>query len=63
MLFCTADDPSGIGKSALVACTVRCGRDAGMRILNARGGELEQAFGYGVVRQLYAECAGMPTWA
>jgi hypothetical protein len=44
---------AGIGKSALLADAVRRGRHAGMRILSARAGEIEQQFGYGVVRQLF----------
>ena len=44
---------AGIGKSALLAEAVRRANDAGMLVLGARGGELEQGFGYGVVRQLF----------
>ncbi|MDQ3722233.1 MAG: AAA family ATPase [Actinomycetota bacterium] len=44
---------AGIGKSALLACAVQRAAGAGMRVLSARGGELEQDFGYGVVRQLF----------
>jgi DNA-binding CsgD family transcriptional regulator len=44
---------AGIGKSALVARAARCAADAGMHVLRARCGELEQDFGYGVVRQLF----------
>lgn len=44
---------AGIGKSALLAHATRCAAAAGMCVLTARGGELEQAFGYGVVRQLF----------
>ena len=45
--------PAGIGKSALLAAAVERARDAGMLALTARGGELERAFGFGVVRQLF----------
>ena len=44
---------AGIGKSALLSYAMRRARSAGMRVLSARGGELEQGFGYGVVRQLF----------
>ena len=44
---------AGIGKSALLAYAVRHASAAGMRVLSARAGELEQDFGYGVVRQLF----------
>ena len=42
----------GIGKTALLAHAHDAARDAGMRVLSARGGELERDFAYGVVRQL-----------
>jgi predicted ATPase len=44
------EGPPGIGKSSLLAAA----RDAaaGMRVLDARGGELERAFPFGIVRQL-----------
>ena len=44
---------AGIGKSALLACATRRAADSGMRVLRARGGELEQGISYGVVRQLF----------
>jgi len=44
---------AGIGKSSLLAHAVRAARDSGMRVLVARGGELEHEFAYGVVRQLF----------
>ena len=47
------EGPAGIGKSSLI----RAGREragaAGMRVLAARGSELERSFAYGVVRQLF----------
>jgi DNA-binding CsgD family transcriptional regulator len=43
---------AGIGKTALIAATRELARDAGLEPLVARGAELEQAFGFGVVRQL-----------
>lgn len=47
------EGPAGIGKSSLMAETRARGQQAGMRVLGARGSELERAFSYGVVRQLF----------
>lgn len=44
---------AGIGKSSLLTRAAQHGRDAGMLVLTASGGELEQDFGHGVVRQLF----------
>jgi DNA-binding CsgD family transcriptional regulator len=44
---------AGIGKTALLAHAIVRGRAQGMRVLRARGGELEREFAYGVVRQLF----------
>ncbi|MBW3607337.1 MAG: ATP-binding protein, partial [Actinobacteria bacterium] len=44
---------AGIGKTSLLAHASRMASDAGMRVLRARGGELEREFAYGVVRQLF----------
>jgi DNA-binding NarL/FixJ family response regulator len=44
---------AGIGKTSLLAHGSLCGVDAGMRVLRARGGELERAYPYGIVRQLF----------
>jgi DNA-binding CsgD family transcriptional regulator len=44
--------PAGIGKTALCDAAVGSARHAGMRVLSARGGELETGFSFGVVRQL-----------
>jgi DNA-binding CsgD family transcriptional regulator len=44
---------AGIGKSALIAAAVVRARAAGLRVLSACGGELEQSYAFGVVRQLY----------
>jgi len=43
---------AGIGKTSLLAHASRSAGVAGMRVLRARGGELEREFAYGVVRQL-----------
>jgi DNA-binding CsgD family transcriptional regulator len=47
------EGPPGIGKSSLLAAASRLGRERGMRVLEARGGELEREFPFGVVRQLF----------
>jgi DNA-binding NarL/FixJ family response regulator len=44
---------AGIGKTVLLAHARRVACDAGMRVLDARGGELEREFAYGIVRQLF----------
>jgi DNA-binding CsgD family transcriptional regulator len=44
---------AGIGKTSLLAHAICGGREAGMQVLSARGGELEREFAYGVVRQLF----------
>ncbi|MDQ6805803.1 MAG: AAA family ATPase [Actinomycetota bacterium] len=43
----------GIGKTALIAAARTLAEAAGMRVLRARGSELEHPFSYGVVRQLF----------
>jgi DNA-binding CsgD family transcriptional regulator/tetratricopeptide (TPR) repeat protein len=47
------EGPPGIGKTSLIAETKRKARAAGLEVLGARGSELERAFSYGVVRQLF----------
>jgi DNA-binding CsgD family transcriptional regulator/tetratricopeptide (TPR) repeat protein len=47
------EGPPGIGKSSLLTAASRLGRERGMRVLDARGGELEREFPFGVVRQLF----------
>jgi DNA-binding NarL/FixJ family response regulator len=44
---------AGIGKTRLLAETRAMAGSAGMRVLAARGGELESEFAYGIVRQLF----------
>ncbi len=44
---------AGVGKSELVAHARRRGRELGMDVLAAVGGELERVFPYGIVRQLF----------
>jgi DNA-binding CsgD family transcriptional regulator len=50
------EGPPGLGKTSLIVETKARARDAGMQVLGARGAELEQAFSYGVVRQLFEPC-------
>ena len=47
------EGPPGIGKTSLITEARARGRKAGMQVLGARGSELERAFSYGVVRQLF----------
>ena len=47
------EGPPGIGKTALMAEAKSRGNEAGMRVLSARGSELERSFSFGVVRQLF----------
>jgi DNA-binding CsgD family transcriptional regulator len=47
------EGPAGIGKTALLAAAASRARDDGMRVLTARGDELERSFPYTVVRQLF----------
>jgi DNA-binding CsgD family transcriptional regulator len=45
--------PAGRGKSALLAALSASARDEGVRVLHARGGELERTFAFGAIRQLF----------
>ena len=47
------EGPAGIGKTELVRLAVAMAADAGIEMLQAHGGELEAAFPFGVVRQLF----------
>lgn len=47
------EGPGGIGKSRLLAEARRRATASGLLVLSARGGELEQDFPFGVVRQLF----------
>ncbi len=44
---------AGLGKTALLERTAVLAADRGLRVLTARGGELEQEMPFGVVRQLF----------
>ena len=45
--------PAGIGKTALLQAAAGMAEEAGVRVLRARGSDLEQEFAFGVVRQLF----------
>src|SRR3954452_3288142 len=49
------DGPAGVGKTALLDTAHDAAGDADLLVLRARGAELERAFGFGVVRQLFDE--------
>jgi len=51
--FTVVEGGAGVGKTRLLAAVRERGLEAGMRVLHARGGELERQFPYGVVRQLF----------
>ena len=54
--------PAGVGKSSLVRAVVQSASGAGVRVLSACGGPLEQEAGWGVVRQLFGPTAAGPEW-
>ncbi len=47
------EGPAGIGKTALLDAARGRAREAGVRVLSARGGELEREFAHAAVRQLF----------
>jgi DNA-binding CsgD family transcriptional regulator len=47
------EGPAGIGKSRLLAATRALADERGLRVLAARGGELERDFPFGIVRQMF----------
>jgi tetratricopeptide (TPR) repeat protein len=51
--FVVIEGTAGIGKTRLLAEARTVAGSAGMRVLAARGGELEGEFAYGIVRQLF----------
>jgi DNA-binding CsgD family transcriptional regulator len=51
--FVVVDGTAGIGKTRLLGEARAIADSAGMRVLAARGGELEGEFAYGIVRQLF----------
>jgi DNA-binding SARP family transcriptional activator/DNA-binding CsgD family transcriptional regulator len=55
------EGPPGIGKTRLLAEARRNALASGAFVLNARAGELEREFPYGVVRQLFEAVIGDPS--
>jgi predicted ATPase len=51
--FVVVEGPAGIGKTALLTAARTAATEGGMRVLRARGTELERDFAFGVVRQLF----------
>jgi DNA-binding CsgD family transcriptional regulator len=51
--FAVIEGSAGIGKTRLLVEARAIAGSAGMRVLAARGGELEGEFAYGIVRQLF----------
>jgi DNA-binding CsgD family transcriptional regulator len=51
--FTVVEGPAGMGKTALLAAVRATAAANGMRVLRARGAELEREFAFGVVRQLF----------
>src|SRR5215213_10541103 len=51
--FLVLEGPAGIGKTALLAAARTAAAESGMRVLRARGTELERDFAFGVARQLF----------
>src|SRR5579884_2760617 len=51
--FVVIEGPAGIGKTSILAEGRARASDSGLRVLQARGSELESAFSFGVVRQLF----------
>jgi hypothetical protein len=47
------EGPAGIGKTTLLELAAERGRDAGLMVLLARGGELEHALPFGIAAQLF----------
>ena len=50
------EGPAGIGKTRLLLEATRLATAGGVRILSARGSQLERSFGFGAVRQLFEPC-------
>jgi DNA-binding CsgD family transcriptional regulator len=49
------DGPAGVGKTALLEAALAIAQEEDLLVLRARGAELERAFGFGIVRQLFDE--------
>ena len=53
---------AGIGKTSLLAAAAELAGARGMRVLSARAAPLEQAYGFGVARQLFEPLRADPDW-
>lgn len=58
--FVLVEGPAGIGKSRLLVEAMRLATSAEVRVLSARGSQLERSFGFGAVRQLFEACTSDP---
>ena len=58
--FVLVEGPAGIGKSRLLVEAMRLATSAEVRVLSARGSQLERSFGFGAVRQLLEACTSDP---
>jgi DNA-binding SARP family transcriptional activator len=47
---------AGLGKTRLLAEATRLASDRGLRVLSARGSQLERSYGFGAARQLFEPC-------
>ncbi len=54
------EGPAGIGKSRLLVEAMRLATESDVRVLYARGSQLERSFGFGAVRQLFEPRASDP---
>ena len=52
------EGPAGIGKTRLLVESMRLATAADVRVLSARGSQMERSFGFGAVRQLFEPCTG-----
>ncbi|SNS36139.1 Transcriptional regulatory protein, C terminal [Geodermatophilus pulveris] len=54
------EGPAGIGKTRLLTEARRLAAERSFRVLTARGSQLEKAFAFGAVRQLFDACLSTP---
>lgn len=59
-ILAIVEGPAGIGKTALLAAAADLAQTAGYVVLQARGGELERDFSFGLVRQALLPALGRP---
>lgn len=58
--FVFVEGPAGIGKSRLLVEAMRLATAGEVRVLSARGSQLERSFGFGAVRQLFEAAVSDP---